>query len=145
MSDLSEKEYKVATSKEDYPVLFGITYGNGKVKTAQGKRSDTHGRLFHGYDWVGIDGTWRYTYLTDTVYWWHRPSPRMKQDTIEYLTNLLGDAPKHHVCIAQSVDAARAFAITSHPRKNYKAFAPEFDEDTRLPSFQEWYKAHQGD
>lgn len=131
MSSLTKKQYNASIGEDDYPVLFGgISEINDNIISAMGVKSNTHGQLKIYGEYL----TWRYVPLTKTLYWWFKPNLSQKKQVIDYIQQKYKFSVNHNAMIEG------AAMITNHAR----SWTPHADGEP-LPSFKEWYKAHQGD
>ena len=152
---LTQKEYDVSLSNEDYDVVFGYTYTNGGVVlSAKGKRNYTH-------LWLELESkasldirdmgrtpkkTWRYVPLTDTIYWWNRYTGAEDQATNDHLKLKYGYIVKHRVCVDDEIDYSKMTPAQKNKLNTMLTTGHDYTiTGGQTPSFKDWYNAHVGD
>ena len=142
MANLTQKEYNRAASDEDYPVILGISEGPDRIIMRKGLRSKEHDYLMNGIlNYSDEELRWRYIPLTQTVYWWKSPNMEIRKATDVALKQKYGVTVKRHFMLDDQMAMAKkkSHYMTSHHRHE------NLGTVKRVPNFQEWYKAHQGD
>ena len=128
---VTEVEYNTSLSDENYPVLFGAIAEIGdRIVSVMDERNSTHASVgIYGGEWLA----WRYVPMTETLYWWFRPTLEDKKRVKDYIFK------KYQFKVLHNAVMDREGMITNHSKKYSK------DYYEKPPSFADWYKAHQGD
>lgn len=151
---LTQKEYDISLSEEDYNVVFGYTYTESNIViSAEGNRNYTHlwleleSDMYLEIQKMGVapKKTWRYVPFTETIYWWNRYSGIEDQVTNNHLKAKYGYIVKHKVSVDDEIDYSKMTPKQRNRLNTMLTTGHSILPSGEIPSFKDWYNTHVGD